>query len=343
MPRPTLEPSATLTSVTPATPPRGPRSALAAARPPLSAVAPWLILIVLFAVYADLQPNVLALDQLGTIAIGALVLVLAAYGQTIVVLTSGIDLSVGGALSLATALAATRMKSGTVLEWTLLILVIGTVAGAVNGAVVTFGRMQPFIVTLATWSILDGVALLVLPTQGGTVPPSFSELIYGSVAGIPTSIVVLLAVAIIWMWLKRTRVLRRVYAIGSDEESAFLSGVPLGPTRIAAYAISGLTASAAGLIYAMQTSSGDPHAGDPFILNSVAAVVIGGTALAGGRGGVSGTIAGALILTVIADVVFAIGLPEFWTPLLQGVLMILAVVVGALALARQRRREGELK
>ena len=152
-----------------------------------------------------------------------------------------------------------------------------------------------------------------------------------------------MAVAIIWMWLKRTRLLRRVYAIGSDEESAFLSGVPLGRTRIAAYAISGLTASAAGLIYAMQTSSGDPHAGDPFILNSVAAVVIGGTALAGGRGGVSGTIAGALILTVIADVVFAIGLPEFWTPLLQGVLMILAVVVGALALARQRRREGELK
>jgi len=312
------------------------------ALPPLGTVAPWLILVVLFAIYAALQPNVLAVDQIGIIAIGALVLVLAAYGQTIVVLTSGIDLSVGGALSLATALAATRMTKGSVLEWTVLILVIGTVAGAINGVIVTVARMQPFIVTLATWSILDGIALLVLPTQGGTVPTGFSEFIYGNVAGLPTSIVLLAAVAVVWLWLKRTRLLRRVYAIGSDEEAAFLSGVPLGRTRIAAYAISGLTASAAGLIYAMQTSSGDPHAGDPFILNSVAAVVIGGTSLAGGRGGVSGTLAGALILTVIADVVFAIGLPQFWTPLLQGVLMILAVVVGALALARQRREEGEL-
>jgi ribose transport system permease protein len=320
-----------------------PRSALERSQVSLSVVAPWVILAALFAIYAALEPNVLALDQIGTIAVGALVLVLAAYGQTIVVLTSGIDLSVGGAISLSTALAATQMKHGGVLEWTLIIFIVGTFAGVINGVVVTVARMQPFIVTLATWSILDGIALLVLPTQGGSVPVSFSEFIDGSTAGVPTSIVLLVALALVWLWLKRTRILRRVYAVGSDEESAFLSGVPIGRTKIVAYAISGLTGSAAGLVYAMQTSSGDPHAGDPFILTSVAAVVIGGTSLVGGRGGVSGTIAGALILTVIADVVFAIGLPQFWTPLLQGALMIAAVVVGALALARQRRREGELR
>lgn len=321
----------------------GPRSVLERSQVSLSAIAPWVILAVLFAIYAALEPNVLALDQIGTIAIGALILVLAAYGQTIVVLTSGIDLSVGGAISLSTALAATQMTHGGVLEWTVIILLAGTFAGVVNGLVVTVAGMQPFIVTLATWSILDGIALLVLPTQGGSVPVGFSQFIYGSTAGVPTSIVLLVALALVWLWLKRTRILRRVYAVGSDEESAFLSGVPLGRTKIVAYAISGLAAAAAGLVYAMQTSSGDPHAGDPFILTSVAAVVIGGTSLLGGRGGVGGTIAGALILTVIADVVFAIGLPQFWTPLLQGALMIIAVVVGALALARQRRREGELR
>lgn len=335
-------PPAVLEPVTEPSQGRAPLRRAGRESPSLSGAAPWLILVALFATYVVLQPNVLALDQIGTIAIGALVLVLAAYGQTIVVLTSGIDLSVGGALSLATALAATQMEGGSVVAWTLIILAVGAVAGALNGLVVTVVRMQPFIVTLATWSILDGIALLVLPTQGGVVPPSFSELVYGSVAGIPTSILALLVLAGLWMWLRHTRLMRRVYAVGSDQESAFLSGVAIGRTKIAAYAISGLTASAAGLVYAMQTSSGDPHAGDPFILTSVAAVVIGGTSLFGGRGGVGGTLAGAMILTIIADVVFAIGLPQFWTPLLQGVLMILAVVIGALALARQRRQEGEL-
>jgi ribose transport system permease protein len=306
------------------------------------AAAPWAILAALFAVYAALEPNVLDLDQLGTIAVGALVLVLVSVGQTIVVLTSGIDLSVGGVLSLGSALVATQMTDGGVAQWVVLVLAAGAAAGAVNGLVVTAVGMQPFIVTLATWSVLSGVALLVLPTEGGTVPPTLSSFVYGKALGVPTAIVLLVAVLVAWAWLRRTRLLRRVYAIGSDEESAFLSGVPIARTKVAAYALSGLTAAAAALVLAAQTSSGDPNAGAPFILTSIAAVVIGGTSLWGGRGGAGGSVAGALILTIIANVVFAIGLPQFWTPLVQGALMIAAVVAGAVATVRQRRREGEL-
>ena len=304
--------------------------------------APWVILMILFGIYAALQPNVLALVALGQIGVSAVVLILVAAGQTIVILTSGIDLSVGGMMSFGSALLATQMRDGSIVQWAIAVLAIGAVAGAINGLIITMIGMQPFIVTLATWSILDGAALILLPTQGGTVPSAFSSVIYGNIAGLPTSLALLLLIVLVWVWLKRTRLLLRIYAIGSDEDAARLSRVPIRQTKIAAYALSGFTAMAAGLIYTMQTSSGDPTAGDSFILISVAAVVIGGTSLVGGRGGVGGTIAGALILTLIADVVFAIGLSQFWTPLVQGVLMILAVVVAATAERRERLKEGEL-
>jgi ribose transport system permease protein len=331
----TLEPTPRLTPPSPA----GPRALLGGL--PLAAVAPWAMLALLFAIYATLEPAVLDLDQLGTIAIGALVLVLVAIGQTIVVLTSGIDLSVGGVLSLGSALVATQMTDANVGVWVVLVLLAGALAGAANGLIITTVGMQPFIVTLATWSVLGGIALLVLPTEGGMVPVGLSNFIYGKALGIPNAILLLVALLLAWGWLKRTRLLRRVYAIGSDEDAAFLSGVPIARTKVAVYAISGLTAASAAVVLGAQTSSGDPNAGDPFILTSIAAVVIGGTSLWGGRGGAGGTVAGALILTIIANLVFSIGLPQFWTPLVQGVLMIVAVVVGAIATVRHRRRRGE--
>lgn len=305
-------------------------------------VAPWVILAALFAIYASLQPNVLALDELGQIAIGGLVLVLVSAGQTVVVLTGGIDLSVGGMMAFGTTVLATRMTSGSIAAWILIVLAIGAAGGAVNGLIVAKIGMQPFIATLGTWSILDGAALLVLPTQGGSVPTEFSNFIYGSVFGLPTSIALIIAVAIAWLWFRRTRFARRAYAIGSSEESSYLSGVEITRTKLMVYALSGLAAMAAAVIYTMQTNSGDPTSGDPFILTSVAAVVLGGTSLFGGRGGVGGTIAGALVLTLIADVVFVLGLSAFWTPALQGVLLILAVTVGAVASKREARKAGQL-
>jgi ribose transport system permease protein len=267
------------------------------------------------------------------------VLSLVAVGQTIVILTAGIDLSVGGVMSFGNALLATHMHSGSVVPWVLAVLAIGGLLGATNGLIIATLRMQPFIVTLATWSILDGAALLVLPSAGGTVPSGFSLFIYDHILGIPSPLFLIAALAVLWLWLKRTRAIRRVYALGSDAEAAYLSGVPIRRTKILAYSLCGLFAMGAGVIYTMQTSSGDPTSGDPFILQSVAAVVIGGTALSGGRGGGGGSIVGALVLTLIADVLFALRVSPFWTPIVQGALMIAAVLIGVLGSRRTVRLE----
>jgi ribose transport system permease protein len=310
--------------------------------PSVLAIAPWVFSVIMFVIYALLQPAVLDISSLGLIAITVLILAVVGTGQTIVVLTGGIDLSVGGMMSLGTAILATRMHESSIAFWTLVTLAVGVALGAANGLIITYLNIQPFIVTLATWSIISGAALMVLPAAGGEVPISFTSFLYDSFRGIPVSIILLVALGVVWLWLRRTRVLRRVYAIGSDEEAAFLSGVPTTATKIAAYSLCGFFAMGAAVLYTMETSSGDPTSGDSFILASVAAVVIGGTSLFGGRGGAGGTIAGAIVLTLIADVMLAANVSEFWTPIVQGALMILVVVIGALATRREREREQAL-
>jgi ribose transport system permease protein len=259
----------------------------------------------------------------------------------VVILTAGIDLSVGGVLALGTTIAATHFTgTGTTLLWSVVILAIGTAAGLINGVLVGRLRLQPFIVTLATWSIFDGIALYVLPTAGGQVPGGFSGWINGSAAGIPNSIWALIALVAVWLWFRRTRAARRIYAVGSDREAARIAGVRIVPTLVTAYAISGLCAGGAALFYTMLTASGDPTSGDGLILPSVAAVVIGGASLFGGQGSFVGTVAGALTLTLLGDVIFAVHLPSYWTVLADGLLLIAAVLAGTGLQALQARRAG---
>jgi ribose transport system permease protein len=290
----------------------------------------WILALALFFTYAALQPGVISRDQIGTLCADTLPLAAVALGEGIVILTAGIDLSVGGVLSLGTALAATHFTNGsTTLLWSIVILAIGVGAGAFNGLLVGRLRLQPFIVTLATWSIFDGIALQVLPTAGGSVPASFSNWINQTTAGVPNAVWALIVMAGVWLWFKRTRAARRIYAIGSDSEGARIAGVHRPRTLLTTYAISGLCASIGALFYAMLTASGDPTAGDGLILPAVAAAVIGGTSLFGGQGGFIGTIAGALILTLLGDVIFVFNLPSYWTVFADGFLLILAVLVGS--------------
>ena len=152
-------------------------------------------------------------------------------------------------------------------------------------------KLQPFIVTLATWSIWSGVAFWLLPTEGGTIPESFTSWFSNSYLGLTAPVWIIVALIVAWLWFKRTRLGVGIKATGSSAGSAFLSGVPIGVTTIAAYSLSGLFAALAGLFLTTQTASGSPTVGNDYILNSVA-VVIGGTSLFGGRGGLGGTIAG---------------------------------------------------
>jgi ribose transport system permease protein len=303
--------------------------------------AAWVLTLILLFIYAGLQPGTLSTSSLGILAADTLALATLGLGQGVVILTAGIDLSVGGVMALGTTIAATHFTgTATTLLWSVVILAIGTVAGLINGVLVGRLRLQPFIVTLATWSIFDGIALYVLPTAGGSVPGGFSGWINGSAAGIPNSIWALIALVAVWLWFRRTRAARRIYAVGSDREAARIAGVRIVPTLMTAYAISGLCAGGAALFYTMLTASGDPTSGDGLILPSVAAVVIGGASLFGGQGSFVGTVAGALTLTLLGDVIFAVHLPSYWTVLADGVLLIAAVLAGTGLQALQARRAG---
>jgi ribose transport system permease protein len=303
-------------------------------------VVPWVMLAALVAIYSSRQEGVLTREELNFDAAATMTLLLVATGQTLVILGGGIDLSVGGVVSVSTALAATRFGEGgsDMAVWALAIVVLGAAAGAANGILIARLRLQPFIVTLATWSIWSGVAFWVLPTEGGTIPESFIGWVDNSYLGLTSPVWLVVALIVLWLWFKRTRLGVGIKAMGSSENSAFLSGVPIGVTTVAAYSLSGLFAALAGLFLTTQTASGSPTVGNDYILNSVAAVVIGGTSLFGGRGGLGGTIAGAFVLTMIANVIFAYELESFWSPITYGVLLILAVLANSLTELYARRQ-----
>jgi ribose transport system permease protein len=217
-------------------------------------------------------------------------------------------------------------------------LVGGAIVGAANGVIIAYTRMQPFIVTLATWSVWGGMALLVLSTPGGSVPDSLVTFGTSTILTVGTPVWMLAVLLLLWLYFKRTRTGLALRAVGSSNEAAYLSGVPVPLALISAYALSGLFSTIAGLYLVTQTTSGSPVIGNDYILPSVAAVVIGGTTLLGGRGGLVGTVLGAFILTLIGSVVFVYGLTSAWQTILQGLLLIVAVLAGTVASMILRRR-----
>jgi ribose transport system permease protein len=309
------------------------------------ALTPWIILAVLVVLYASRQAGVYTLNELNIFTGETLTLILISFGQTLVIVSGGIDLSSGGLLSLVTALAATRIgglhfSSGGVQMWVVMaILIVGsTLAGAVNGFLIAVTRMQPFIVTLATSSVFGGAALWVLPTNGGAIPDSWVTFGNDLFLGVATPVWLLAILVGFWLIFRRTRLWFEIRSVGSSQEAAFLSGVPVVRTIMTTYALSGLFACLAALYYVTQSVSGNPTVGPEYILTSVIAVVLGGTALLGGRGGFGGTVAGAYIPTLIGSVIFIYGIDSNWQSLLEGVLLIFAVLLNVLAAFLVQRR-----
>jgi ribose transport system permease protein len=290
------------------------------------------ILVLIVAIYGLLEPGVLTLDEFNLTTASAMTLILAATGQTIVLIRGGIDLSIGGIISLGTVIAATRFTDdpATVATWTVLILALGFGAGALNGLIISVMKLQPFLVTLAGWSIFTGIALSILPTDGGSVPPWWTNFGYSQVLGLSGPVWVLLALAIFWYWFRATRLGIVIQATGSNERSAMLSGVSVTWVNVATYGISGLFAAMAALYLTTLTGTGSPLIGRDYILPSVAAAVVGGVSLFGGRGHLVGTILGAFILTIIGDLVFALRVSSYWQPVMGGVVLLVAVLGSSL-------------
>jgi ribose transport system ATP-binding protein len=296
------------------------------------------LLLALMVVYGSLRRNVASLEELNLDTTAAMALLLAATGQTIVLLRGGIDLSIGGVISLGTVLAATRFGHGpTTTIWIALILLIGLTSGMINGLIINLLKLQPFLVTLATWSILAGTALIVLPTDGGSLPATWMALGAGTLFGLSSSVWLLGVLFLFWLWFRKTRLGMVIRATGSKENSVYLSGVSLISVDVVTYGLSGLFSSLAALYLTTQTGTGSPTIGNDYILPSVAAAVIGGVSLFGGRGDLSGTVIGAFIMTLIGNLVFVLAVSSYWQPIVSGVILLVAVLVSSIVEESSRR------
>ena len=279
-----------------------------------------------------------------SLAMAALPLAFAAAAQATVVISGGLDLSIGSVMAVANVLAASTMEDagfGRSLLLAAVIIGIGAVVGAVNGLLVVLSRVPDVIVTLTTGFIWGGTALLVMERPGGGAPEEFLTLGTGSTLTpwISNSLLLLIgSVAIIWLPLRRSKVGLCLYAVGSDRVAAFRSGVAIGRSRVIAYMIGGLFSAVGGLGLTMTTGIGSPRAGVLYTMSGLAAVVIGGVSLLGGRGGVVGPVIAAFVLTVVpADLIFLNIDPNFGQ-VIQGTLIVLVVMVGGLvALVRSRK------
>jgi len=310
---------------------RGPRQALFMAfERGGTVIVPMLALAALVLVIETLRPGSFTLERLGLKSTEFMTLALVATGQTIAVVRGGIDLSVGGTISLVTAIAATRGDDVAALPWLVFLPLIGLSIGIANGLIISLLQLQPFVVTLAMWSIMEGFALLVLPAEANTAPDSWTNAANGSLGGVPVAFLLLLTLLAWWMWFRGTRLANGIRAAGSSERAAFLGGVSPLRSNLAAYGLSGVFAALAGLFYAAKTGSGDPTVGTDYILPSIAAVVIGGVSLMGGRGGLVGVIVGVIILNLIGDVVFLLQLPSYWQPVATGLILVSVVMASVL-------------
>jgi len=275
------------------------------------------------------------------LAIAILPLALAAAAQAVVVISGGIDLSIGSMMALTSVIAATRMEDQppevTVIA-VILVLAIGLVLGAVNGALVVITKVPDIVVTLAMSFVWAGVALLVLRTPGGGSADWLRDLVLGSVGNewIPRAALVLAAiVAVVWIPLQRSRLGLSFYALGSNELAAFRSGVSVGWTKFLAYVVAGLFSALAGIMLVASSGIGTPVPG-PYTLLSVAAVVLGGVSLAGGRGGLAGPVIAVVILSLLRTDMTFLRLNTNLATVAQGVILVVVVMIGTFLTLRRK-------
>jgi len=300
--------------------------------------------VVMFTIYAANHPAGLNANVATTAANKGVLLAIVAMAQTLVVLTSGIDLSVGMVMVLANCLASSIVVGSPVQAalGVLAVLVVGLVCGAINGFIVIYGRLQPIVTTIATGAIFYGVALGLRPVPGGDVETTLADALTGQLpGGIPASLVVLLGlVLVVWLPFRRSVTGRAAYAVGSSEVAAYMSGVPIRRAKFVAYMLSGLLAALAGLFLTFITYTGEASAanGNTYTLYSIAAVVLGGVSLFGGSGSAGGAIFGAFMFRTIGDLLFVFNVEPLWQPLFQGIVLSAAVCLGAVRLLHVRNR-----
>lgn len=298
----------------------------------LSKLGPLLALLVLVITVSVMNPNFLSpsnlLNLLRQVSANGFI----AFGMTFVILTGGIDLSVGSTLALSSAFSASLIANQVNPAIAVFVgLLSGSLLGAINGVLISKGKMAPFIATLATMTIYRGSTLVFTngnPITGLGNSFFFSFIGRGYLFGIPFPVVLMFLVfVLLYILLHKTAFGRKTYAIGGNEKAAFIAGVKIDRIKVLIYALSGLMASISGMIITSRLNSAQPNAGQAYEMDAIAAVVLGGTSLSGGRGRILGTLIGALIIGTLNNGLNLLGVSSFYQQIVKGIVIVIAVLL----------------
>jgi len=295
-------------------------------------LGPVIGLLLIIVIISVMSPSFLTMNNLFNVLRQVSINALIAFGMTFVILTGGIDLSVGSILALTGAVTAGMMSGGMdpILAMLLGVL-LGVLLGAINGLIIAKGKVAPFIATLATMTIFRGLTLVYTegrPISGLGDSFTFQMLGKGYILGIPVPVVTMaISFAVLYFILKKTTFGRRVYAVGGNEEASRLSGINVDRIKIYVYSLAGGLTAIAALILTSRLNSAQPTAGNMFELDAIAAVVLGGTSLTGGRGWIVGTLIGALIIGVLNNGLNLIGVSSFFQQVVKGAVILIAVLL----------------
>ncbi len=298
----------------------------------LQKLGPFIALLVIAVGLSIVSPDFLRVDNLLNVMRQSSINALIAFGMTLVILLGGIDLSAGSVLALSSVIIASLLQSGTPpVVATLAGIVAGALMGLVNGLIISKGKVAPFIATLGTMTVLRGLALVM---SNGSPISDFNSDFFSMLGGgyvarlIPIPVVLMLIVfGIFWFVLKKTVFGRHVYATGGNAESAKLSGVKVDRVQLWVYTISGVMAAIAGVVLTSRLNSAQPTAGTGYELDAIAAVVLGGTSLTGGRGWIFGTLVGALLIGVLNNGLNLLDVSSFYQQVIKGSVILLAVLI----------------
>ncbi|MCJ7618295.1 MAG: ABC transporter permease [Desulfobacterales bacterium] len=296
----------------------------------------YIIFLLIYVVASFIEPTFFSWNNNVNLFTRITPLILIGIAQTFVILTGGIDLSVGSVIGLANVIAVSLPFIGTpgnIILWFLVPTLVGLAAGLVNGFIITRGSFPPLIVTLATGVVWQGVSLFILSEPGGKVSRGVSLYVTGKLFNfLPVPLLItIFAIIIFNLVLRRTAFGRSIYAIGGNEMIAFESGINCNRNKIWVYGLSGFLAGLVGLYLSAWMSSGDPLIGNPYVLNSIAIAVIGGTSLAGGTGGVLGIIGGAYIWQLLNNILNLMAVSMFYQYIAKGLIIIIALAATASA------------
>jgi ribose transport system permease protein len=298
-------------------------------------IAVWLVLLAMVPYWRSLSEQDFKFD-VQALAIDALPLCFAAMAQAVIVISGGIDLSIGSLMGVINVLSAREMVDMSfrqALLFSLLLIALAALASAFTGLIIVLTRIPDIVVTLGMLFVWQGVALWIMEIPGGGVPLDYSDLAVGDLGktGIPNAaVVVFAALLLVWVPIRWLRPGLALYAVGSNRNSAYLSGIGVARTRVGAYALAGVFTGLAGLSLSASSGIGDPNSGTTYTLNSVAAVVLGGVSLLGGVGGLIGVIAAAYVLTLSKIILLLRGTDPNYANVYQGALIIFVVVIGGL-------------